>query len=215
VNEITQKLDYVIGLFHDGGIGSFFLSNIAAGSERSGYTGPAVACAAADAADPTTAAAIAAAAGGTAAVFDGNEVYSSLAGFWFNPYRAVEANASCIALEGLTAWKIWHYGVYGEVLTGDGRRIEVRRLAVADSRVGVRIAMGNGGVTSTGEMDPNPRDDAPGGRVISVENSLVVARSGNANCFNKAPSLWTCTHEYIYCDHRHPGVRLVVCKDSV
>ena len=97
----NMKLDAIVGMFHDGGSGSFFLSNVAAGSERTGFSGPGLSC---DSPGRPS--------------FDSNAAHSCLFGFLFDFYAAQRNALPCISLGRFTAWKIWHYGVYGEILAG-------------------------------------------------------------------------------------------------
>jgi hypothetical protein len=102
----------------------------------------------------------------------------------------VEKNAApCLSLSRFTAWKLWHYGVYGELMAGS--ELTLREIYVADARVGVRVALGGQGRFS---------------RRISLKESLLVGRSDNSNCLRKAPSLWTCAHKMVYCSHLNSEV---------
>jgi hypothetical protein len=174
----NAKLDAMIGMFHDSGDGSVFVSNVAAGSERAGFSGPGVSC------DVV-------AQGFSSTSFDGNSVHSSLSGFWFDFFAVQEKALPCLALRRFTAWKLWHYGVYGELLAGS--EVILREIYVADARVGVRISLGGHGRFS---------------RRIRLEESLLVGRSENSNCLRKAPSLWTCAHAMAYCSHLNSEVKL-------
>eukprot|EP00961_Rhodomonas_salina_P088399 1188685-Rhodomonas_salina.3 len=112
------KLEAMIGMFHDDGTATILNGNVAAGSERAGFTSPGVQC------DDTVS-------------FVGNEAHSCLAGFWFNQYRI--RGRACTALTDFRAWKIYEYAVYGEVpsLT----LLKIDGLATADARAGVNILM--------------------------------------------------------------------------
>lgn len=105
-------------MFHDDGTATILNGNVAAGSERAGFTSPGVQC------DDTVS-------------FVGNEAHSCLAGFWFNQYRI--RGRACTALTDFRAWKIYEYAVYGEVpsLT----LLKIDGLATADARAGVNILM--------------------------------------------------------------------------
>lgn len=174
----------MIGMFHDGGTSSYFVSNVAAGSERSGFSGPGFACDAASAS---------AAQNSPSKMFSGNTAHSSLVGFLFDFY-AVQKNAvPCIAIAKFTAWKIWLYGVYGELLSG--AEVVLSETSVSDARVGVRISLGGTNRIS---------------RRISMQRMLLVGRSSNSNCRRKSPSLWTCAHYMAYCSHLDPQVMPII-----
>jgi cysteine-rich repeat protein len=100
------------GMFQDRGIGSNFLGNIAAGSERAGFVGDGVEC-------------------GDTSSFTANVAHSVLAGYWFNHYTE---GRDCVQLNEFTAWKAWEYGVYGEV---KHVQVNVVGAKLADNRAGV------------------------------------------------------------------------------
>ena len=108
----------MIGMFHDGGQNTKMMRNVAAGSERAGFSGPGSDC-------------------GNAELFRANVAHSALAGFWFDFYAVQQNPRPCLSLSNFTAWKIFEYAVYGELMTGD--RVEISDLAVSDSIIGVEI----------------------------------------------------------------------------
>lgn len=103
----------MVGMFHDAGIRSVFIDNVAAGSERAGFSTSGVAC------DDVTS-------------FTGNEAHACLAGFWLDRYN-VNRHGACAAIHDIRAWKIHLYGIYAEA-----RRMEtirVRGARIADAQV--------------------------------------------------------------------------------
>ena len=110
------KLNAMIGMFHDQGVATILHHNIAAGSERAGFSGSGVAC-------------------GDTTSFVGNVAHSSLAGYWFDHYRTPKLY-TCVQLTDFTAFKIWEYGIYSEVFLP---YINVIGAKVADATVGVSL----------------------------------------------------------------------------
>jgi hypothetical protein len=173
-----EKLRAMIGMFHDGGDTSILAGNVAAGSERAGFSGPGVSC------NSSTAPAAR------------NEAHACLAGYWFDFY-AVEGRA-CVRLAGFTAWRVYLYGVYGE-LTG-GRRAELAGVTVADAAVGMRIAM-----IGSASLDHDRVDK----RVFVADSLFVGSSTGGAGPDGGAggcgvgpmPSLHTCDFYMAHCDH--------------
>ena len=94
------------GMFHDEGVASVFLNNVAAGSERAGFSGPGVAC-------------------HDTSSFTGNEAHACLAGYWFD-FNTTN-KSSCAAVTDFRAWKIHMYGIYGEVQKMRNMQILKRR----------------------------------------------------------------------------------------
>ena len=104
------------GMFANRGhFGNKFLYNIAAGSERAGFTGNGVDC-------------------GDNSSFAGNEAHSSLAGYWYDYHVP---GRTCSQVHDLTAWKMWEYGIYGE--TKNYGQIEITRAKLADCRIGLWV----------------------------------------------------------------------------
>jgi hypothetical protein len=173
-----EKLRAMIGMFHDGGDTSILAGNVAAGSERAGFSGPGVSC------NSSTAPAAR------------NEAHACLAGYWFDFY-AVEGRA-CVRLAGFTAWRVYLYGVYGE-LTG-GRRAELAGVTVADAAVGMRIAM-----IGSASLDHDRVDK----RVFVADSLFVGSSTGGAGPDGGAggcevglrPSLHTCDFYMAHCYH--------------
>ena len=112
------KLAAMIGMFHDAGVNTILRHNVAAGSERAGFSGSGVAC-------------------GDTTSFVGNIAHSSLAGFWFDFYRTPKLY-SCVQLTDFTAFKIWEYGVYSEVFLP---YLIVTGAKLADATVGISLGL--------------------------------------------------------------------------
>jgi hypothetical protein len=121
----SAKLEAMIGMFHDAGVNTILRHNVAAGSERAGFSGSGVAC-------------------GDTTSFVGNIAHSSLAGYWFDHYRT-PGLYSCVQLTDFTAFKIWEYGVYSEVFLP---YMIVTGAKLADATVG--ISLGLSGADSLG-----------------------------------------------------------------
>lgn len=163
----------MIGMYHDEGRDTLMHNNVAAGSERAGFSGSGVQC-------------------GDTTSFVGNEAHSCLNGFWFDYYSQSSYKAmgrTCTSLTGFTAWKIWEYSVYGEVHSME--QVEVRGLKSADARVGVYILMG--GAASLSHVRVEKR--------VIVNDALIVGHSNNAHCEKGTLSLWTCKFYMSYCSH--------------
>jgi hypothetical protein len=160
----------MIGMFHDGGQNTKMLRNVAAGSERAGFSGPGTDC-------------------GNAELFRANEVHSALAGFWFDYYAVLQNQRPCLSLSNFTAWKIFEYAVYGEVMTGD--RVEISDLAISDAIIGVEIKLFGG--DSLFHVVLN--------NTVAVTNSLFVGSSSNGNCPKMPQLLYTCAFYMTHCYH--------------
>jgi hypothetical protein len=170
------KLEAMIGMFHDAGVNTIWRHNVAAGSERAGFSGSGVAC-------------------GDTTSFVGNIAHSSLAGYWFDN-RRTPSLYSCVQLTDFTAFKIWEYGVYGEVLLP---YIIVTGAKFADATVGISL-----GLSGANSLDHTILDAK-----ASIRDSLVVGQSNNGHCSTTRPSLHTCTFGWAQCDHlpkRHVGI---------
>ena len=170
------KLAAMIGMFHDAGVNTILRHNVAAGSERAGFSGSGVAC-------------------GDTNSFVGNIAHSSLAGYWFDHYRTPKLY-SCVQLTDFTAFKIWEYGVYSEVLLP---YMIVTGAKLADATVG--ISLGLSGADSLGHTILDAK--------ATIRDSLVVGQSNNGHCGTTRPSLHTCNFYMAYCDHlpkRHVGI---------
>lgn len=111
----------MIGMFHDEGLATLLHNNVAAGSERAGFSGSGVEC-------------------GDTTSFQGNEAHSCLSGYWFDRYTLATRGRQCTAVTDFTAWKIYEYSVYGELPLLD--RVQIDGLRSADARVGIHIIMG-------------------------------------------------------------------------
>jgi hypothetical protein len=168
----------MIGMFHDGGDSTVLAGNVASGSERAGFSGPGIPCTS------------------SAAPATRNEAHACLAGYWFD-YYAVTGRA-CVRLAGFTAWRVFLYGVYGE-LTGV-RRAELAGVTVADAAVGMRMAMVGSDSLSHDRTDT---------RVV-ITDSLLVGSStvgtgpdgGAGGCgVGRRPSLHTCDFYMAHCNH--------------
>ena len=170
------KLAAMIGMFHDAGVNTILRHNVAAGSERAGFSGSGVAC-------------------GDTNSFVGNIAHSSLAGYWFDHYRTPKLY-SCVQLTDFTAFKIWEYGVYSEVLLP---YMIVTGAKLADATVG--ISLGLSGADSLGHTILDAK--------ATIRDSLVVGQSNNGHCGTTSPSLHTCNFYMAQCDHlpmSHVGI---------
>ena len=176
VNDAAQpKLDIMMGLFHDGGQSSVLVGNVAAGSERAGFSGPGTGC-------------------NITAQTLRNEAHSSLVGYWFNYYAMI--NQDCAGLAAFTGWRLYLYGVYGEL--PKVQTAELTGVAVADTTVGIKIAM-----VGTPALDHERLDK----RVVIRDSLIVGSTTGGAGpdggaggCgVGKIPSLFTCAYPFAYC----------------
>ena len=113
------KLNAMVGMFHDRGTLSVFEGNVAAGSERAGFSGPGVACS-----DFTS--------------FVGNEAHSCLAGYWLDFFNS-NKYGGCTAIHGVHAWKMHLYGIYGE--SQKLETLEIRGARIADAAAGTYVVM--------------------------------------------------------------------------
>ena len=165
-----DKLRAMIGMFHDGGQNTKMLRNVAAGSERAGFSGPGTDC-------------------GNVELFRANEVHSALAGFWFDFYAVQQNQRPCLSISNFTAWKIFEYAVFGELMAGD--RIEISDLAVSDAVIGVNIKLFGGDSLKHVLLN----------KTVAVTNSLFVGFSGNGNCPKPPQFLYTCAFYMAHCQH--------------
>jgi hypothetical protein len=168
----------MIGMFHDGGDATLLAGNVAAGSERAGFSGSGIPC------------------NSSVAPAARNEAHACLAGYWFDFYEM--AGRTCVRLAGFTAWRVFLYGVYGElpyVL-----RAELVGVTVADAAVGMRMAMIGSKSLEHDRVDK---------RVV-IKDCLVVGSStggaspdgGAGGCgVGRRPSLHTCDFYMAYCNH--------------
>ncbi len=173
------KLRAMIGMFHDEGNKTRLWNNVAAGSERAGFSGAGQDCA-------------------DSWLFQGNEALSCLAGYWFDAAgigKQRELGRTCNILPGFKTWKIFEYSVYGEVPYMP--RFEITGLRSADARVGMLVIMGGAGALSHTLADQR----------VFLTDSLMVGHSDNGNCEDKSPGLYTCDFFMAYCDHLGPNVR--------
>ncbi len=178
-----EKVRAMIGMFHDGGQNTKMLRNVAAGSERAGFSGPGIEC-------------------GNVELFRGNEVHSALAGFWFDFYAVQQNPKPCLSLSNFTAWKIFEYAVYGELMTGD--QIQISDLSISDAIIGVNIKLFGGDSLSHVLLN----------KTVSVTNSLIVGSSGNGKCPKMPELLYTCAFYMAHCQHLSAGTYLNFPKDS-
>jgi hypothetical protein len=180
----SLKLNAMIGMFHDDGVNTIWRHNVAAGSERAGFSGSGVAC-------------------GDTTSFVGNIAHSSMNGYWFDHYRTPRLY-SCVQLTDFTAFKIWQYGVYSEVFLP---YMVVTDAKLADATVGISLTLSGADSLSHTILDAK----------ASVRNSLVVGHSNNGHCGTTRPSLHTCRHKYVWCDHlpkRHVGIYITKFSSS-
>jgi hypothetical protein len=166
-----DKLRAMIGMFHDGGENSKILRNVAAGSERAGFSGPPIDC-------------------GNVDLFRANEAHSSMAGFWFD-YYAIQnrARKSCLSISNFTSWKIFQYAVYGEFARS--LRVEISDIVVSDAVIGLHIKL----------FGADALEHALLNQTVGIQDSLFVGFSRNGNCPAMPKLLYTCSHFMAYCDH--------------
>lgn len=165
------KRDAMVGMYDDQGLATVMLGNRAAGSERAGFMGAGKPC-------------------GMRGVWEGNEVHSSLAGFWFDHYSPM---TGCREIYGLTAWRIWLYGIHAE--TAVVSQVSITGYKAADVRgAGVEVMMIGGSSLDHELVD----------RRVKVSDSLLVGASQNAGeCGDTSdvPGMWTCTFYMAWCKH--------------
>ena len=181
---MLEKVRAMIGMFHDGGQNTKMLRNVAAGSERAGFSGPGSDC-------------------GNVELFRGNEAHSALAGFWFDFYAVQQNPRPCLSLSNFTAWKIFEYAVYGELMTSD--RVEISDLAVSDAIIGVNIKLFGG--DSLKHMLLN--------KTVALTNSLFVGLSGNEKCPKMPEILYTCAFYMAHCQHLNADTFLDFTQTSI
>jgi hypothetical protein len=165
-----DKVRAMIGMFHDGGKDTRILHNVAAGSERAGFSGPGTDC-------------------GNREIFRGNEAHSSLAGFWFDFYAVGTNLRSCLSVSNFTAWKIFQYAVYGELMAGN--RFELSELSISDAVIGVGLKVLGGDAIK----------HVPLNKTAVISNSLFVGSSLNGNCPKMPQLLHTCVFHFSHCLH--------------
>jgi hypothetical protein len=171
----NSKFTPMIGMFHDNGQSTKLFGNVAAGSERSGYTGYGISY------YPNTASDVP------------NEAMSCLVGYWFGGYNATRTTMDSVRFSNFIFWKMYLYAIYGEI--SNTASVIISDIAVADARVGVRILMS---WLSTGFLVD---------KRVNISSSLFVGASRNNNgCMEKSPSLYTCMHRWVYCEHLNEQV---------
>ena len=85
----NSKFTPMIGMFHDNGQSTKLFGNVAAGSERAGFSGPGSTCDLA-----TSPVGIS-----SSTFFDGNTAHSCLFGFVFDFYAVQVRDLPCVAME--------------------------------------------------------------------------------------------------------------------
>jgi hypothetical protein len=114
-----MKLRTMIGMFHDNGQNTEYVGNVAAGSERSGYSGYGIGCSS----NKTLP----------------NEATSCLSGYWFDGTYIGQKKLDCVKLSSFIFWKMYLFAVYGEI--GYSSTVSVNDISVADARIGVHIIL--------------------------------------------------------------------------
>jgi hypothetical protein len=176
---ISSKSTIVIGMFHDSGQSTKIAGNVATGSERTGFTGYGVSC------NPNTTSSVP------------NEAMSCLAGYWFDAMYLEKNPTSCVTLSNFIFWKIYMFGVHGEISFSTS--VLLNSLLIADAKVGVHIIM-------TGQSS---LDNLLADKVVRISNSLIVGTSNNNNrCVEKSPSLYTCLYDWIWCHNLNNQVQI-------
>jgi len=169
----------MIGMFHDEGLNSILHNNIAAGSERAGFSGAGVEC-------------------GDTTSFVGNIAHSSLAGYWFDFFRTPLRANGCAQLTHFTAFKIWEYGIYSEVLIPFVNILDAK---LADCTVGISLHLSGANSLAHAVLDAK----------ASIRNTLVVGQSDNGHCTNTKPSMHACKFYMAWCFHlpvHHVGIHV-------
>jgi hypothetical protein len=180
VNIAFGKVRAMIGMFHDGGENTKVHRNVAAGSERAGFSGPPIDC-------------------GNLDLFRGNEAHSSMAGFWFDYYSIQNrAKKSCLSLSNFTSWKIFQYAVYGEF--DRALRVVISDIAVSDVVIGLHIKL----------FGANALNHVLLNQTITIQDSLFVGFSRNGKCPAKPSLLYTCSHWMAYCDDLSTGWQVLL-----
>jgi hypothetical protein len=170
-----EKLRPMIGMFHDSAQDTILIGNIAAGSERSGFSGPGVSC--------------------KSNWSLPNEALSCLAGFWFDGYTITKNSFDCTSVSNFIFWKIYMYGIYGEITAGT--TVKLDSISIADAKVGVHIIM----------FGASSLDHVRVDKVVIISNSLIIGNSNNKNgCVEKSPSLQTCQFSFAWCGHLNSQV---------
>ena len=168
----TRPMPKIFGVTH-------WRNNVAAGSERSGFSGIGVACD-----DSPT------------GIFDGNEAFAALSGYWIdvnnahrpfmlpshrrrrkayeNGEKETGFERSCVAIYDFTAWKIRSYGV--NFYVQKAHTVVIEGISLADVSVGVSISM-----MGQPPIDDPETDENRGYKVQSakISSSLIVGRSNN------------------------------------
>ena len=178
-------LTAMMGMFHQSYGKNIFRYNVAAGSERSGFT-----------------------LGGTACsrdgmnMFVGNEAFSALAGYWM----VTVTDGSCSAINDFQGWKLYHYGIFADV--GGVKNIMVINSRFADVQVGIgmyirgtdnpltaweerkKFSQQNEKASTVAALN---RGAHPSPKKVFIEGSLFVARSQNDQTRKGRPGLHTCS----------------------
>ena len=106
---------------------------------------------------------------------------------------------SCVQLTDFTAFKIWEYGIYSEVLLP---YINIIGAKVADATVGVSLHLSGANSLAHTVLDAK----------ASIRDSLFVGQSGNGHCSTTKPSLHACKFYMAWCHHlpkHHVGIHIL------
>ena len=181
-----DMLTAMIGMFHESGGYNTWRYNVASGSERSGFT-----------------------IGGTRCnelhKFVGNECFSALAGYWGVMVGRLRFTG-CAAIHDFQGWKLYHYGIFGDV--GGMKDVLIINPRIADAQVGIGW-YSRGSDNPLVEWEENKkfsqqnekastieainRGAHPTPRKLFVQGGLFVGRSLNGQNLRKGhPGLHTC-----------------------
>ena len=165
------KRDAMIGMYLDQSLSTVMIGNRAVGSERAGFMGQGKAC-------------------DVSGEFNGNEVHSSLSGYWWDNTSPA---TGCREISGLTAWRVWLYGFYGE--TKSVGEVRLTGFKAADIHGAAIDSFVIGGSSLGHDLVD---------RKVSVTNALLVgatANAGDCNDQSDKPGLHTCKHYMAFCRH--------------
>ncbi len=145
------------------------MNNVATGSERAGFSGLGIPC--------------------KINVMQGNEAHSCLFGFLFDFYALETHKQDCVKLSGFSAWKIYLYGIYGEIMSTT--RVDIIGVSISDCKAGIQVFM-NGADSSAHVLQD---------KFVNISNGLIVGISKNNLNPDKRPTLHTCIFPMTWCDH--------------
>jgi hypothetical protein len=100
--------------------------------------------------------------------------------------------SGCAQLSEFTAWKIWEYGIYGEI---NIPFVNILGAKLVDCRAGILMQIF--GADAIAHVIRESK--------VKIGDSLIVGHSANGDCGSSRPTLYTCDHYAAWCWHLPPA----------